>query len=240
MKNSKDLTGTGTDEIRGPVPLRVPTVPAPKVPNLSDLGIRPMSPIPKKKEGSADNALMNLEDLRLPQKFSDAGEFEPVRSPVRVRRPGKHEFFRAHPDESYRLQTKCLLMEDSEKEYYIVNRSLWDFLEGEAGFASFEIALCVGRTSSPFLWPVRLPRGDRTQEPWTYSTLAALDQARQRWVRTYWNHSNRVYDVVSARSDLSVPVWPTASFEDILKDAFRDRFISDEDHVVLKKLRGEI
>ena len=34
------------------------------------------------------------------------------------------------------------------------------------------------------------------------------------------------------------PVWPDISFEEILKIAFRDRYVDDVDHPLLQKLRG--
>jgi hypothetical protein len=34
------------------------------------------------------------------------------------------------------------------------------------------------------------------------------------------------------------PVWPEASFQDLIKIAFRDRLITTIDHPVIKRLRG--
>jgi len=39
---------------------------------------------------------------------------------------------------------------------------------------------------------------------------------------------------------LTPPEWPTTPFKDLLRTAFRDTFIDSLDHVVLKKLRGEM
>jgi hypothetical protein len=41
-----------------------------------------------------------------------------------------------------------------------------------------------------------------------------------------------------AESTMSEPVWPEASFQDLVKLAFRDRLITKLDHPVIKRLRG--
>jgi hypothetical protein len=48
------------------------------------------------------------------------------------------------------------------------------------------------------------------------------------------------YDVFQASAELSDPTWPEAPFRDLLRVAFKDRFIQSLDHPVLKKLRGEV
>ena len=49
-----------------------------------------------------------------------------------------------------------------------------------------------------------------------------------------------MYDTFEATGELSDPEWPDLSLPEILKLCFRDRFIQDIDHPVLKTLRGEI
>jgi hypothetical protein len=47
------------------------------------------------------------------------------------------------------------------------------------------------------------------------------------------------YDVFQATGDLPEPEWPGLPFRELLRVAFRDRFIQSEDHPVLRRLRGE-
>ena len=47
------------------------------------------------------------------------------------------------------------------------------------------------------------------------------------------------YECLLAVNAKAEPEWPAESFEDLLKIAFRDRFIQSLDHEVLRKLRGE-
>jgi hypothetical protein len=47
------------------------------------------------------------------------------------------------------------------------------------------------------------------------------------------------YELYEATGELSPPKWPDLSMREILSIAFKDNFIRDINHVVLKKLRGE-
>ena len=69
--------------------------------------------------------------------------------------------------------------------------------------------------------------------------MDAADEARTRWVRISANMSLGAYDVAVAPAQVAEPVWPDISFQEIIRIAFRDKMISDWDHPVLKRLRGE-
>lgn len=43
----------------------------------------------------------------------------------------------------------------------------------------------------------------------------------------------------AASGDLPAPPWPLTPFGELLRVAFKDRFITTADHPVLRKLRGE-
>ena len=47
------------------------------------------------------------------------------------------------------------------------------------------------------------------------------------------------YDVTVATGRVVEPDWPDLTFQEIIKIAFRDRVITDWDHPVLRRLRGE-
>jgi hypothetical protein len=64
--------------------------------------------------------------------------------------------------------------------------------------------------------------------------------ARGAWVRVAANTSLAGYDVFKATAPLPPPAWPELSFEELLRIAFRDRYIDTMDHIVLRRLRGEV
>jgi hypothetical protein len=48
------------------------------------------------------------------------------------------------------------------------------------------------------------------------------------------------YEVYTATGELSEPEWPKLTLKELLRIAFRDRFIEDVSHPVIKRLRGEV
>jgi hypothetical protein len=64
--------------------------------------------------------------------------------------------------------------------------------------------------------------------------------AREKWVRVVANMHLGAYDVFYSTADVPEPKWPEQSLAELLRVAFRDRFIETFDHIVLRKLRGEV
>ena len=64
--------------------------------------------------------------------------------------------------------------------------------------------------------------------------------ASKRWVRVASNMHLGAYDVYEATGSLPDPEWPSKTFEQLLEVAFKDRFVRDFDHPVLRQLRGEV
>jgi hypothetical protein len=43
-----------------------------------------------------------------------------------------------------------------------------------------------------------------------------------------------------AQSTIPDPEWPTLPFNELLRIAFRDRYVGSLDHAVIKRLRGHV
>ena len=96
----------------------------------------------------------------------------------------------------------------------------------------------MNRQGVPFLWPVRLPGPDGRRDEWSRTALEAADLARRGWVRIAANMSLGAYDVFQATGTLPDPDWPALPFRELLRVAFRDRFIDSLAHPILRRLRG--
>jgi hypothetical protein len=179
--------------------------------------------------------------LRLPQDFTSTLGVKKVLLTVPIRKPDKAWWVRTHPDPSYRLQTAVIeVREDRGGETYLVDRSLWPELAGEATFSPRALVTAINRQGVLFMWPVRLPgQGGRIDE-WSRTALAAVESAVTTWVRVASNMSLGAYEVFEASGNLGEPEWPHAPFRDLLQVAFKDRFIDSLDHLVLRRLRGEV
>lgn len=178
----------------------------------------------------------NLDSLRLDQSFDQMIGAEQVLTTVPVRKPSGQEFFQVNRDPSYRLQA-ALLHNREDNEVFIVEPHLVTELWEELFLAILFTA--VTRQGAVFLWPVRLPKQgllDRFSE----KDIAAAKIAQTKWVRRFWVPEIKEHKILAAVKLTDQPVWPDASFKELLKIAFQDRRIKSLDHPIIKRLRGEI
>jgi hypothetical protein len=157
---------------------------------------------------------------------------------VPVRRPQNSWFVRVHPDESFRLQTAVIELKE-DREFYLVSPTLRPDLATEVTLKLKILATAVNRQGALFIWEANLPRTDGRADVWSRTALEAVDLATRGWVRVVANMGAGGYDVFQASAQLADPEWPNLPFREILRVAFKDRFIDSLDHPVLRKLRGE-
>jgi len=178
----------------------------------------------------------DLSKLRLSQDFAASIGVRKALLTVPVRKPTRQEFVRVHPDESYRLQTAVLELKD-DRETFLVAPELWGELPGE--LKPVVLFTAINRQGVVFLWAVKLPGEDGRQDEWSRSALKAATMAQARWVRMAANMSLGAYEVSEALGELPDPDWPSQSFGELLRIAFKVRFIDRPDHPVIQRLRGE-
>ncbi len=181
--------------------------------------------------------LFDLSRLRLPQDFGDMVGAKTLLTTVLVRKPNRQEFIRVHPGEDWRLQTGVLEVKE-DREIYLVDPSLWPFLPGE--ITPKMLVTAVNRQNIVFLWPLRLPGSDGRVDPWSQSALEASMLATEGWICVKANMSLGAYEVYRAGGALPDPEWSEESFKKLVQIAFKDRFIRDEAHPVIRRLRGEM
>lgn len=174
--------------------------------------------------------------LRLKQDFADSVGVKKALITVPVRKPNRQDFVRVHPDTTYRLETALLEFKE-ERESYLVDPELWYELPGE--IVPKVLYTTINRQGVLTLWPIRLPGEDGRHDEWNRSALIAADMAQNRWVRVAAKMSLGAYEVSEAVGKIPDPEWPDVSFKEILRIAFKDRFINSLDHPVVRRLRGE-
>jgi hypothetical protein len=181
----------------------------------------------------------NLDNLRLDQNYADTVGVKKLLRTVPVRKPGSQDFVRTHPDADYRLSPAALIELKDDREVYFVVPSMVGELPGEFFVAT--LYLTVNRQGVLTIWPVRQPGQDGKQLAWHRSAAEAAELAQAKWVKIRANMSLGAYEIFEAMNDnIPGPVWPELPFAEILRIAFRDRFIDSEDHPVVKRLRGEL
>lgn len=188
--------------------------------------------------GSPSDDPWDPRNLRLGQDFAGSVAVKKVSLSVPVKKPLKHWFFRVHPDPAYRIETAIHVQtEGLSKDHYLVERHLWPEIPG--GVTPSVLLTATNRSNSLFLIPIPLPGSDGKYNKWHSTLLDACTLAESKWVKVVANTDIGEYDIYEAAGTLSEPEWPALSFSQILKAAFKDNFIRNSDHVVLRKLRGE-
>lgn len=156
---------------------------------------------------------------------------------VRCSKPNKQEFVRVHTSQEYRLET-AILRDEVQREDYLVAPALWPDLAGE--ITPVRIAAAITRHGNLFLWPAVLPPPDGRSNRWHDSMLEAQQHAITSWVRVQADMAVGEYSLFEATGNFPEPEWPDLTFQQILKLAFKTRFVDSMDHAILKALRGEV
>jgi len=178
----------------------------------------------------------NLDALRLNQDFDQIVGAESVLTTIDVRKPPAQEWFRVNSDPSWQLQTVVLQVKD-DGEIYLVHRDLRKDLWEE--IVPVVLYTVVSRQGDYFLWPVRLPKDGRIDK-FIQTDFAAAREAQAKWVRRFWVQEKKGHKIMVAKNLTDTPVWPDVPFDELLKLAFQDRYITALSDPVVKNLRGEI
>src|SRR5262249_28454692 len=138
----------------------------------------------------------------------------------------------------YRLET-CVVDLKEDSETYLVAPELWDHLAGESTFSPRLLVTAINKQGTVFIWPIRLPGPDGRHDEWSKSAMEAANIATRGWMRVQANMNLGAYEVYEATGNLGDPEWPKMPLNELLRIAFKDRYIDTLDHPVLKRLRGE-
>lgn len=157
---------------------------------------------------------------------------------IPVRRPAREWFIRCHVSDDYRVLTVVLELKE-DREIYLVDPDIVDMISHEPCVGARYLITSITRQGSLFLWPVRVPDASGRIDSWNRSALDAIALASDSWVRVYADINAGAYKPIVAEVELAQPAWPQIPFEEILRVAFKDRYIADVNHPILRKLRGE-
>jgi len=177
----------------------------------------------------------DLAKLRLDQNFVETAGIRKLLVTIPVRKPHPQDYFRVHPSSDYRANVALIELRD-DRELYLLTAEMVGELPGE--FMMSTVCTAINRQGVVFLFPVRLPAPDGKILQWHRSAAQAAELATKKWVRMRANLSLGAYDIFEAAASIPDPTWPELSLNEIFRIAFRDRLITDPDHVVIKRLRG--
>jgi hypothetical protein len=176
------------------------------------------------------------ENLRLNQSFVDSAGVKKLLTTVPVRKPKAQDFVRVHPGAEYRADVAIVELEEDRESYLVTPNAAVD-LQNE--FRPKTLFTAITRQGVLFLWPVPIAAVDARILEWHRSAREGAETAMKRWVRVQANINLGAYEIFEAAGTIPDPLWPTESFKELLRVAFRDRLIDRLDHPVVKRLRGE-
>jgi len=188
------------------------------------------------KNNELKDKLKIFERVRLDQDYLDDSDVQQILSTVVIRKPNKDEFFRVHSDPNRNFFAGTLKL-NTEREIYVCDPDVIPSIKEDVIAKSF--VQCINTASVTFLWPLKLPSNDgRALDQWSRSALNAASLAKDKWIKMRSDFSAGGYFAFQAKGDLPDPEWPEETFEEILEIAFRDCYIDNVDHHIIRKLKG--
>jgi hypothetical protein len=179
----------------------------------------------------------DIASLRLNPSFIETAGVKKLLTTVPARKPSPQDFVRVHPAPEYRENFAMIDLKD-DREDFLVRPELLPELAGEVVYKT--VFTAINRQGVPFLWPIRLPApDDRRRDNWARSAREAAELAMGQWVRLKSNMSLGAYDITVAEGVTAEPNWPELSFQELVRIAYRDRMITNLEHAVVKRLRGQ-
>jgi hypothetical protein len=176
------------------------------------------------------------ENLRLDQKLTEAVTVKKLLTTVPVRRPGKQTYFRVHPDPAYRDVFPIIDLKDDREEYIVVKGLVPDLI---TEIVHKQLCLAITSLGTVFMLPLRLPGPDGKDNKWWSTLREHAERAQTDYLRVIPNHDLGAYEVIVASGNLGEPKWPDLGFWDLIKIAFKDYLITDINHPVIRRLRGQ-
>lgn len=173
--------------------------------------------------------------LRLGQNFAENMGARKELVVIPVRKPQSQEFIRVLPDENMRI-TAATLEWQADRELYLVAPAIAEVIGKEA--KPRRLVPAITATGNFFIWPMKITLDGERENTWNMSADAAAEKAIKQWVNIGSNLAAQVYDVRVAEGGIPEPEWPNLTLKEMLKLAFKDRFIQSLDHPVVKKLKG--
>jgi hypothetical protein len=196
--------------------------------NIADNGETPLV--------SDRSELFKPENVRVDQSYL-AGTAKKLLTVLPVKKPNPQAYIRINDQAEYRENVALLELKDERETYLVAPSVLPELDPGEFYLAT--LYLCVTRSGTPFLWPIRLPGPDGRLNEWHGSAQDVVPLGMKQWIRVKPNREARGYDVLVATGNFPEPSWPEMNLHGLLQVAFKRFYIGALDHPVLKSLRGE-
>ena len=158
----------------------------------------------------------------------DAGEA----SIVKVIRPPKSRFFRAHPEHMFPCGIIDHEASDGNRTPYLLMPNL--FTEFQGDYVPKRLFLCVAEGGGFHWWPV-----SANESSWSRSALAVIRLAQSEWIRAVPDRGANEYAIIRSVAERPEPSWPDKTLIELVGMAFpAEQIIDSMEHPIARTLKG--
>lgn len=181
----------------------------------------------------------DLGRFRISQDFVATAGVKRLLTTVPVKKPHRQQWIYVRPGAEW-CWTVGMIELKEDREHYLVDSALAPDLQED--WQPYLLAVYAAKGGTVALWPVRLPGRDGKDNDYWISARDAIQSHSGTWIQVRANLELGAYEISEAMADWSEPDWPAASLAELVEIAFakKKRIIDSLDHVVLRKLRGEV
>lgn len=190
---------------------------------------------------------LNLEALKLKPNTSGIVKTEPLLKTIRTAKPNSTDFFRIRPGEDWTMEFPIFAPKGkpgTENEKYLVYPEFQQELMERNSLipVRFYFGIIWG-SKILFLSDVGIKTSENgALNSYNKSRMELYELAKEKWISISANKDLGAYTATEAKSKIPDPIWPVkpANIGEAIEIAFKDNVIDNENHPILKKLRGEI
>ena len=187
----------------------------------------------KAPEKFTKKPLLDLAKYRGVNRVSVDGETSTgTQTNIPIKKPGNKNFFRVHPDPSYRLYD-VPVFEEEGGDIYLPELELPD--DVSEFVTHMNLFTAISHRGKLFVWKFKA-----TDTSWLHSNLRVSRRAVDEWVRIKADFETGGYNIFTAPEPLhsKKPNFPTMSPEELFTLAFDSRRITSVEHPLIRSLRG--
>lgn len=193
-------------------------------------------PLGKEVNVKVSTSDVDLDSISIDQDFAKLASVKSESAAPSIGKAASQTWFSPHPDQSLWKSFLTIRDQADKSMFYILNPALEADLAGE--FSATLLVPCMTRQNDLFFWPIKLPNEDGRIDTWNESALEIALAEGGQWLRLRANQPNSSYDTVTLKKEQQPPEWPEDILE-LLKKAVGKVHISDLEHPLVKRLRGE-
>ena len=178
-------------------------------------------------------------NLRLDQNFAEKLGAKSILTHIKVRsKPPGQEFVRVWSEPTKRMNA-AILEWQAEKELYLVAPGIFEAIANHAR-QRLLLPTITAASNEFFFWALKVTPPGEKENTWNVTANNAAAMAEKKWINVNSNTAIAAYETREAEGEIPEPVWPSLSMTELLRLAFKDKFIDSLDHPIVKKLKGVI